>query len=209
MIRLMARSVLLFFAGTLVCGSPGEHEVALARNRQEWVAWSNRTGLPVETIGQLWWRAMGADAGEISDAGIEVVDAASLRDRRQVLFVVAGGNGHCLSLYVIGNGGSDKKPLWELSQLPHNAGGICHGKMMPYPTAFAGPNGEIVVQVPSGAAWVKRGQPLGDYPVSTAMKVYRYRWNGKTYRLTASERVVTYRSDSFNAEKCTQENPCP
>jgi hypothetical protein len=136
-----------------------------------------------------------------------MVDAASLRSRNQVLFVTHSGNGHCLHLYVFRNAGKENKALWELSGLP-SEGGICREQMLPYPTAYARPTGDIVVQLPTGAAWVKR-ERLGDYPVSTALMVYTYRWDDATYKLAKTEEVVTYRSNSFNPEKCPQDNPCP
>ena len=142
-----------------------------------------------------------------SGEGIEMIDAASFRSRNQLLFVTAAGNGHCLTLYVFGNSGNDNKPLWELSRLPNDGGGICHEPMLRYPTAYGRPTGDIVVQVPTGAAWVGR-EPFGDYPASTALMVYTYRWNGVTYKLGAAKRIVTYQSDSFNPEKCTSDKPC-
>ncbi len=151
---------------------------------------------------------MGPEDGPYSVATIEIVDAASLRSRKQVLFVTADGNGHCLYLYVFGNSGNDDKPVWKLNELPDDAGGICHEQMLSYPTAYARPTGDIVVQVPTGAAWVKR-ERLGDYPASTALMVYTYRWSGSTYELATTERIVTYDSKSFNPEKCTMDKPCP
>lgn len=185
-----------------------EHDAARAWYRQQWVTWSNKTGLPVEAIERLWRTTMGPDEDPFFVDGIEAVDAASLRSRKQILFVTAGGNGHCLNLYVFGNSGNDSKPLWELSGLPNDAGGICHEQMLPYPTAYAEPTGDLVVQVPTAAAWVRR-ERLGNYPVSTALMVYTYRWTGVTYKLATSERIVTYDSKRFNPEKCTPDKPCP
>ena len=206
-IRLM-RCRLFVLCVFCVSAAANEHEAARAWHRQEWVTWSNKTGLPVKTIERLWRTTMGPDDDPFSVDAIEMVDAASLRSRNQVLFVTAGGNGHCLSLYVFGNSGNVDKPLWELSGLPNDASGICHEQLLPYPAAYARPTGDIVVQVPTGAAWVKRKR-LGDYPVSTALMVYTYRWSGSTYKLATTERIVTYDSKSFNPEKCTTDKPCP
>ena len=122
--------------------------------------------------------------------------------------MTVGGNGHCLHLYVFGNSGNDDQPVWELSGLPDHGGGICHEQMLPYPTAYARPTGDIVVQVPTGAAWVKQDR-LGDYPIPTALMVYTYRWDGATYRLAIAKRTVTYESQTLNPETCTRDNPCP
>jgi hypothetical protein len=189
-----------------VAAAAEERDAALAWHQQEWVTWSNKSGLPVQTIERLWRTTMGAATEPYSVDGIEVVDAASLQNRKHVLFVTTGGNGHCLTLYVFGNQGNDKKPLWKLSRFPD--GGICHEYLLPYPTAYARPTGDIIVQVPTGPAWVKR-ERLGDYPVSTALMVYRYRWDGTTYKLATAQKVITYKSDTFNPEKCTSDKPCP
>ncbi len=157
-------------------------------------------------IQRLWRAATGVDE-EGSGAEIELVDVASLRSRGHLLFVSASGNGHCLDLYVFADTGKDDKPFWTLSELPGGAGGICHEQLLPYPAAYARA-GDIVVQMPTGAAWVKRDR-LGDYPASTALMVYTYRWNGSTYGLAKTKRVVTYASQSFNPVKCTMDNPCP
>lgn len=206
-IRLM-RCGLFVLCVFCVSAAANDHDAARAWHRQEWVTWSNKTGLPVKIIERLWRTTMGSDDEASFVDGIEMVDAASLRSRNHVLFVTTGGNGHCLDLYVFGNSGKDDKPLWKLSALPNDVGGICHEQMLPYPTAYARPTGDIVVQVPTGAAWVKR-ERLGDYPVSTALMVYTYRWNGSTYKLATTERIVTYDSKSFNPEKCTPDEPCP
>jgi hypothetical protein len=168
---------------------------------------SNKTGLALETIERLWRITMGVDDGNFDD-GIETVDAVSLHSRKQILFVTTGGNGHCLNLYVFGNSGNDSRALWELSGLPNDAG-ICHEPTLPYPTAYARPTGDIVVQVPTAAAWVKRKEPLGAYPVSTALMFYTYRWTGVTYKLATTRKIVTYGSTTFNPEKCTEDKPCP
>jgi hypothetical protein len=184
-----------------------DRDAARAYHRQEFVTWSDKTGLSVEIVQRLWRTVQGNDAEDYFGEGIEVVDASSLRDRKHILFVVARGNGHCLSLYVFGNSGRDHKPLWKLSGLP-NAGGICREQMLRYPTAYARPTGDIVVQVPTGPAWVKRKEPLGDYPVSTALMVHTYGWTDGSYKLLSQDKIVTYQSNSFSSQKCTFENPC-
>ena len=188
-----------------------EAEAARAWHRQEATTWSYKTSLPLETIQRLWHATMGDDADDRFGQGIEVVDASTLRTRNHVLFITAAGNGHCLHLYVFGNGGRDKNPRWELSGLPNDGGGICHERLLPYPTAYARADGEIVVQIPTSPAWIKRtlGNENADYPISTALAVYVYRWDGKTYKLAEMKKVVTYKSDKLDAEKCTEDAPCP
>jgi hypothetical protein len=202
------RYVLIVFCFACVSASADERNAPRAWHRQAWVTWSNKTGLPVKTIERLWRTTMGSDAQDRFGEGIEMVDAASLRSRHHLLFVTAGGNGHCLKLYVFGNSGNDDKPLWKLNELPDGSGGICHEQFSAYPTAYARPTGDIVVQVPTGVAWVKR-ETMGDYPISTALAVYTYRWNGVTYKLAASERILTYESNTLNPELCPEDKPCP
>jgi len=93
---------------------------------------------------------VGLDFDDSFGQGIETIDAATLKKRKQILFVIARGNGHCLTVFVFGNSGRSKTPIWELDQRPEGTG-ICHEQYLgSYPTAFAQSNGDIVVQIPSG-----------------------------------------------------------
>jgi hypothetical protein len=197
-------AILCFLCSSAVAD---QRDAARASHRQERISWSNKTGLPLKTVDHLWNATIGSGADDLFDNGIETVDAASLRNRKQVLFVTTGGNGHCLDLYVFGNSGNDENFLWTLSELPNDGGGICHEQMLPYPTASATLTGDIVVQVPTAAAWVKR-EGVGNYQVSTALMVYTYRWNGATYKLARARRIATYESETFNSQVCTFGKPC-
>jgi hypothetical protein len=184
-----------------------ESDAARASHRQGWVTWAGKTGLSADRIATMWRRAMGEDAEERFGEGIETIDARSLRKRNQILFVTSAGNGHCLHLYIFRNSPKNSQPLWEEDRLP-NGGGICHEQLMPYPTAYASPKGEIIVQVPTAAAWVKRDAPLNDYPISTALMIYAYRWNGTTYRLASSRKRGTSHSETFSEDQCPLDRPC-
>jgi hypothetical protein len=184
-----------------------EQDAARAWHRQQRVTWSGKTGVPVETISRMWQAAMPSVSENSFGEGIELLDATALRSRRHLLFVTAGGNGHCLTLRVFKDTVRGPGLIWQLNELTVDGGGICHEYLLPYPTAYARPTGDIVVQVPTGAAWLKRDR-LGDYPVSTALLLYTYRWNGTTYALATTNRVVTYESTTFNPEKCPQDRPC-
>jgi len=168
----------VFTVAAMVSSAADERGAVDARHRQLWVTWSNKTGLSVETIERLWHATMGIY--DVEDdfglANIEIVDAQTFKPRKRVLFVVSDGNGHCLSLYIFGNSGRDKKPLWQLED-----GGFCHEQMLGYATAYARPPGDIVVQVPTGPAWITRKNPDSTYPVSTALTLFNYRRNGTTY----------------------------
>jgi len=201
----MARSILILTALCL-CTFADEREAARASHSQERITWANRTGLPLNVIERFWRTTMGDGADEQFGQGIEIVDASSLRSRNQTLFVTTAGNGHCLHIYVFDTSSDVAGPLWQ--EDAGGPGGICHERLMPYPTVYASPAGEIIVQVPTGPAWVKRRQPLGSYPISTAIIVYTYRWNGGSYKLAMSNRVVTYRSKSFGEEQCPSDRPC-
>ncbi len=169
-------AVLCFFYAFAVSD---ESEANRAWHRQERFTWAARTGLPAATIEHMWRAVMGRDADNFRGEGIETIDAFSLRSRKQILFIMAGGSGHCLTLYVFGNSGQDERPLWQSDGL-HDYGSFCREDMMPYPAAYARPNGEIVVQIPTGPAWVRRA-PLDYYPVSTALTACTFQWNGRTY----------------------------
>jgi hypothetical protein len=200
----------LFAMAGVISFAADEREAARASHRQSWVTWSNKTGLSVKRIENLWHVAMGSDGEDEFGQGIENIDAQTLRSRKQILFVVPAGNGHCLDILVFGNEGQDKQPIWRLSELPEG-GGICHEQMLPYPTAFVKPQGDIVVQVPTEAAWIvrKKDDPdSGAYPVSTALMVYTYRWNSSAHKLATTQKVVTYSSATLNSEKCTMVEPC-
>lgn len=200
------RAGIIFLCLFCAWGGDSESESSRAWHRQNWATWALKTGLKAEAVGRMWTAAMGAGAEERTGEGIETVDATSLGKRGHVLFVTAGGSGHCLGVHVYGLRGKDVEQVWEVGELPEGGGGLCREYLLPYPTAYGTPGGEIVVQVPTGAAWL--GQGPNAYPVSTALKVYRYQWDGKTYRLAKTERVVTYESESLNPAKCPQERPC-
>lgn len=199
----------LFIMAVVISFAANEREVARASHRQSWVTWSNKTGLSVKTIESLWHVAMGPESEEEFGQGIENIDAQTLRSRKQILFVVSAGNGHRLDIFVFGNEGQDKKPIWRLNELPEG-GGICHERMLPYPTAYVRPPGDVIVQVPTEAAWMarKKDDPDSTYPISTALMTYTYRWNGTAYKLAAAQKVVTYYSATLNPEKCTMVEPC-
>jgi hypothetical protein len=198
----------LFLAGALLCAAD-EREAARAWQQQSWMEWSLKTGLSVASIKNLWHAAMGLDFDDSFGQGIETVDAATLKSRKQILFVVSQGNGHCLTVFVFERSRKRKAPIWELDQQPEG-GGICHEQFLGNPTAFAQPNGEIVAQIPTGPAWIKprSGKPEDAYPISTTLTVYTYRWDGNTYRLAKEQGVVTYSSGTITPDKCTAAEPC-
>jgi hypothetical protein len=73
---------------------------------------------------------------------------------KHILFVVSAGNGHWLDIFIFGNDRQKKNPVGQLRELPEG-GGICHEQMLAYPTAYARMQGDIVVQMPTGAAWIR------------------------------------------------------
>jgi hypothetical protein len=198
----------LCLAGALLQAAD-EREAARAWQQQSWLEWSMKTGLSVGFIEDLWHAAMGLDFDDSFGQGIETVDAATLKNRKQILFVVSQGNGHCLTVFVYERSRRKKAPIWELDQRPEG-GGICHEQFLGYPTAFAQPTGDVVVQIPTGPAWIKPrlGGQDDAYPISTTLTIYTYRWDGKTYRLAREQEVVTYRSETITPDKCFSAEPC-
>ena len=199
----------VFTIASVITFAADEREAARAWHRQSWATWSSKTDLSLEAIERLWRIAMGPDGDDSFGQDIENIDTQTLRSRKQILFVVSAGNGHCLDIFVFGNDGQNKNPVWRLRGLPEG-GGICHEQMLPYPTAYARPQGDIVVQVPTEAAWImrKKNDPDSAYPISTALMMYTYRSNGSGYRLATTQKLVTYNSETLNAQKCTRDEPC-
>jgi hypothetical protein len=199
----------VFTMAAVITLAADEREAARAWHRQSWATWSSKTDLSMKTIERLWHIAMGPDGEDRFGQSIEHIDAQTLRHRKQILFVVSAGNGHCLDIFVLGNDGQNRNPVWRLNRLPEG-GGICHEQMLPNPTAYARPQGDIVVQVPTEAAWItrKKNDPDSAYPISTALMMYTYRSNGSAYILATTQRLVTYNSETLNPQKCTMDEPC-
>jgi hypothetical protein len=132
--------------------------------------WAKKSGLPERMVRQMRVRA-GVDDG--SNEHIDLLDAKSLSHRKQVLLVTAGGNGHCLGLFVFQKH-APYDMVWFTDGLSGGAG-ICRESPI-NPKAFVSA-GRIVIQV-----------PVFDYKrnVSKGSNVYVFEWNGKTYLQTRS-----------------------
>jgi hypothetical protein len=103
-----------------------------------------------------------------SNEHVDLLDAKSLAQRNQVFLVTAGGNGHCLGLFVFEKH-APHDIVWSTDKLSEGAG-ICRESPI-NPKAFVSA-GRIVVHV-----------PVFDYKrnVSKRSNAYVFEWNGKTY----------------------------
>jgi len=111
---------------------------------------------------------MRAGVDDESNEHIDFVDAKSLAHRKQVLLVMAGGNGHCLGLFVFQNY-APYDLVWSTEEVSGGAGMCRESPLNPKALVSAG---RVVVQI-----------PVFDYQrnVSKGSNVYRFEWNGQTY----------------------------
>lgn len=133
--------------------------------------WAKRTGLSSAQI-----RAMRLKA-EIPDdyvgGRIELVDAKGLRSRDQILFVMAEGNGHCLTAYVFSKG----EIIWSSDEFP-GVGGLCRNNFV----------GEAKMRVRSR-------ELVATFPKDELLETeVAYHWDGSTYVPGPSRNV--FRHDS-------------
>ena len=156
-----------FFAIFLVSASSAYtvQDPSKSLHVQEDQIWANKSGLPQRMVHQMRVRA-GVD--DESNEHVDFLDAKSLSHRKQVLLVTAGGNGHCLGLFVFQKH-APYDMVWSTEGLSGGAG-ICRESPI-NPKAFISA-GRIVLQV-----------PVFDYKrnVSKGPNVYVFEWNGKTY----------------------------
>jgi hypothetical protein len=88
-----------------------------------------------------------------------------------VLFVTAGGNGHCLELYIFARGRTSQLlPIWSREGMPGGAG-FCRASPK-NPLAYVTGNKNIVVKIP----WFDYERDIEKPP-----EYFRYIWNGRTY----------------------------
>ena len=100
------------------------------------------------------------------------IDAKSLANRRQILLTEAG-NGRCLRLHVMARKAEGFEEVWSLDELPDHPGrGIC-AQAPRSPSAYATPDGRIVLEVPVRFDAFERSVPVNSYS---------FTWDGSTYK---------------------------
>lgn len=149
----------------------------VARLRKEDREWARKAGLSPEAM-----RKMRLSAGVPDDVAdyVDYIDAKSLRARKHILFVIAGGgNGHCLSLYIFRR--TNYRLLWSAPGMPSGAG---YCRESPYnPKAYVARGGKIVVKIP--VFDYERGK-------AEAIDYYTYVWTGRTYKFAGSRTVKVH-----------------
>lgn len=152
-----------------------------ATERIDWVAihhqddtkWARKTGLSPALVRRL--RIAAALQDSDPEGRLEEVDVANLKSRRQALVVVSYGNGHCLTVTVLGRKRSGWVSVWSESEAPDGSG-FCHEGMTPNPTVSVSRKQEIVIEIPTERA--EQG---------CATRRLIYSWKGKTYQFARDE----------------------
>lgn len=154
---------------------PGDSErYWVDRHRIEDAVWARRTGLRQAEIRELRLGAGVAD--ELADV-IDLIDARSFRDRGHILVVTAGGNGHCLGLFVFRTEAGSLRQVWSAEGTPGGAG-FCRESPV-NPSASISRGGKIAVRI-----------PVYDYKAAREVgsRHYVYKWDGVAYRFVGVER---------------------
>jgi hypothetical protein len=132
--------------------------------------WAKTTGLDIYTIHKLWRSASRVPDEKDDDSRIANLDLDGLAERHDVLLVTYAGEKNCLALTVFRQFSESKfEKVWSVEQTPDGAG-FCDtsfGSAKAY-----GENGGVMVRVPHAT-------PDG----GATYTLYRYEWNGITYRL--------------------------
>ena len=132
--------------------------------------WAKTTSLDVYTIHKLWRAASTAADEKDDDSRIANLDLDGLAERHDVLLVTYTGEKNCLTLTVFRQFSETKfDKVWSVERAPDGAG-FCDSELGSA-KAYA-ENGAVLVRVPP--------TPAG----GSSYILYRYEWNGITYRLT-------------------------
>jgi hypothetical protein len=146
---------------------PSSPEEVALRHSEEDRLWATRTGFSDAQVRQLRHLA------DISDDVAEFIvniDTESLRRQGNILFVSAGGNGHCLQIDVFRAELPSFDRVWSAESFPDGSG-FCR-EAPQNPRAYVGPDADIFVDI-----------PVFDYNTNSARGLRRavYRWNGHSY----------------------------
>ncbi|HEV8482246.1 MAG TPA: hypothetical protein VGV87_01700 [Blastocatellia bacterium] len=109
-------------------------------NEDEDSKWARKSGLTQEEIRKL--RKLTGVEGDRAAGYIDSIDTHSLSSHNQILLVTAGGNGHCLNLYVFARAAGGFRSIWAAEEK-----GYCR-ESPDSPEAYVTPSGRIVVKIP-------------------------------------------------------------
>lgn len=133
--------------------------------------WAKTTGLDVFTIHKLWRAASNVTDEKDDDSRIASLDLDGLAERHEVLLVTYAGERNCLTLTVFRQLSETKfDKLWS-AERPPDGTGFCDSDLGSA-KAYA-ENGVVLVRVPATTS-----------AANSSYTLYRYEWNGITYRLT-------------------------
>ncbi len=135
--------------------------------------WAKTTGLDPNTIHRLWRSASSVPNENDDDSRIADLDLEGLADRHDVLLVTYAGEKNCLTITVFRQLSETKFEKISSLQPPPDSGGFCD------------------TDDASAKAYAEDGAIMVRVPHSTAQGVdftlYRYEWNGITYRLAGKK----------------------
>jgi len=142
----------------------------ISLHREEEKRWAKQTGMSPAMIHQLW-RSTSHFADEADDdSHIELLDATTLAERNQILFVTSAGEPRCLTFTVCSKGTGFLKN-WTADHSP-SGHGFCDDLGIAVRSTVDERRAEIVA-------------PLGRHsPRASHADVahYEYRWDGRTYQ---------------------------
>jgi len=135
--------------------------------------WAKTTGLDPNTIHKMWRSASSIPNENDDDSRIADLDLEGLADRHDVLLVTYAGEKNCLTITVFRQFSESKFEKISSLQPPPESGGFCDTDDASA-KAYA-ENGAIMVRVPHST------------PQGADFALYRYEWNGITYRLAGKK----------------------
>lgn len=131
--------------------------------------WARTTGLDPSTIHKLWRSASSVSEEKDDDSRIANIDLDGLAERHDLLLVTYAGENNCLTMTVFRQFSQSKfDKVWSAERAPDGTRFCDSG--LGNARSYA-ENGAVLVRVPPS------GQSAPDYVL------YRYEWNGITYRL--------------------------
>lgn len=156
---------LCVFVLALAIGSVAQdQESRIQVHQQDEGKWAQRSGLPAQTVHQLWRLASHFADSRDDDSRIQLLDTDRLGQNRTLL-VTSAGSDYCLSLTVFSKTTVYQK-IWTEDSTPMGEG-FCGSEARVFIV-----DGRIVVSVPSNSIQDNR----------TGTSNYSYEWNGRTYR---------------------------
>ena len=144
----------------------------IARHKEDDKEWATRTGLKPETVRKL---RLAIGVTDDDEAIIDEIDMKGLRARNHIFLADAGGNGHCLGLYVLARHRASFVKVWSAVDK-----GFCR-QSPGNPHAYVTADGKIKVKI-----------DIEDDKLMLANKetlYVTYAWNGKTYKYRGDKKV--------------------